>query len=150
MKITKTLNIIAILFLIANVGVAIFIALHNSSIILHWDFLGHVTHHGEQQFILVFPLVSCLVYAILHWYIKDPYKINHVGSILKTERNKQLLRNYLVVASVGITALLLYVTICSGGLLLMSPFVVYTTIGILIVSYTYTRRRLERVWSDST
>lgn len=107
MKITKTLNIIAILFLIANVGVAIFIALHNSSIILHWDFLGHVTHHGEQQFILVFPLVSCLVYAILRWYIKDPYKINHVGSISKTERNKQLLRNYLVVASVGITALLL-------------------------------------------
>ena len=144
MKITKTLNIVAILFLIANVGVAIFIALNNSSIILHWDFLGQVTSHGRQQLIFVLPVVSCLVYAILRRYAKEPYKMNHVGSILKTERNTELLRNYLVAVSVGSAALLLYVTICSGGLLSMSPYVVYTTIGILVISYVYTRRRLER------
>ena len=144
MKTTKILNLIVILFLIANLGVAIFIVLNKSYIILHWDILGHVTNYGAQQFILVLPLVSCLIYAILRRYIKDPYKMNYIGSIVQTEQNATLLRNYLDVASVGVTALLLYVTMCSGGLLSMSPYVVYSIICVVAGLYIYTRHRLER------
>ena len=117
MKTTKILNLIAILFLIANLGVAIF---------------------------LVLPFVSCLIYAILRRYVKDPYKMNYIGSIVQTEQNATLLRNYLDVASVGVTALLLYVTMCSGGLLPMSPYVVYSIICVVAGLYIYTRHRLER------
>ena len=144
MKTAKILNLIAILFLIANLGVAIYIVLNKSSLILHWDFLGHVTNYGAQQFILVLPFVSGLICAILRRYIKDPYKMNRIGSIVQTEQNATLLRNYLDVASVGVTALLLYVTMCSGGLLPMSPYVVYSIICVIAGFYIYTRHRLEQ------
>lgn len=105
-KITSIVIIIAT-FLVALV----IIAGDTEQIILHWDFYGNVTRYGTKYCLIVFPLVSTLLYWLFF----------HVKPAAQPTAPLVLL-------------ILLYVTLCSAQLICLQPLVIVALlIGIVAV-----------------
>ncbi len=144
MRSNKLSNLLSLLFLAVTLGVAVYAAFVNDTIVVHWGPLGGSELQGMSYLILVLPLLSAALYVLLRKGKENPQALDPKRDIPQTEDNTQQLRRYIDVLSPTVTGLLLYITFCAAGFLPMIPLVVMLAVAFLIVYYVRWRRKSRR------
>ena len=144
MRSNKLSNLLSLLFLAVTLGVAVYAACVNDTIVVHWGPLGGSELQGMSYLILFLPLLSAALYLLLRKGKENPFALDPQHDMPQTEGNTQQLRRYVDVLSLGVTGLLLYVTLCAAGFLPMIPLVVMLAVAFLIVYYVRWRRKSRR------
>ena len=144
MRSNKLSNLLSLLFLAATLGVAVYAAFVNDTIVVHWGPLGGSELQGMSYLILVLPLLSAALYVLLRKGKENPQALDPKRDIPQTEDNTQQLRRYIDVLSPTVTGLLLYITFCAAGFLPMIPLVVMLAVAFLIIYYVRWRRKSRR------
>ena len=144
MRSNKLSNLLSLLFLAVTLGVAVYAAFVNDTIVVHWGPLGGSELQGMSYLILVLPLLSAALYVLLRKGKENPQALDPTRDIPQTEDNTQQLRRYVDVLSPTVTGLLLYVTLCAAGFLPMIPLVVMLAVAFLIIYYVRWRRKSRR------
>ena len=134
----------SLLFLAVTLGVAVYAAFVNDTIVVHWGPLGGSELQGMSYLILFLPLLSAALYVLLRKGKENPQALDPKRDIPQTEGNTQQLRRYIDVLSPTVTGLLLYVTLCAAGFLPMIPLVVMLAVAFLIIYYERWRRKSRR------
>lgn len=134
----------SLLFLAVTLGVAVYAAFVNDTIVVHWGPLGGSELQGMSYLILFLPLLSAALYVLLRKGKENPQALDPKRDIPQTEDNTQQLRRYIDVLSTTVTGLLLYVTLCAAGFLPMIPLVVMLAVVFLIIYYVRWRRKSRR------
>jgi len=143
MRSNKLSNLLSLLFLVATLGVAVYAAFVNDTIVVHWGPLGGSELQGMSYLILFLPLLSAALYVLLRKGKENPQALDPKRDIPQTEDNTQQLRRYVDVLSLGVTGLLLYITLCAAGLLPMIPLVLMLVVAFFIIYYARSRRKLR-------
>lgn len=144
MRSNKLSNLLSLLFLAVTLGVAVYAAFVNYTIVVHWGPLGGSELQGMSYLILFLPLLSAALYVLLRKGKENPQALDPTRDIPQTEDNTQQLRRYIDVLSPTVTGLLLYVTLCAAGFLPMIPLVVMLAVVFLIIYYVRWRRKSRR------
>ena len=144
MRSNKLSNLLSLLFLAVTLGVAVYAAFVNDTIVVHWGPLGGSELQGMSYLILFLPLLSAALYVLLRKGKENPQALDPTHDIPQTEDNTQQWRRYIDVLSPTVTGLLLYVTLCAAGFLPMIPLVVMLAVAFLIVYYVRWRRKSRR------
>ena len=144
MRSNKLSNLLSLLFLAITLGVAVYAAFVNDTIVVHWEPLGGSELQGMSYLILFLPLLSAALYVLLRKGKENPQALDPKRDIPQTEDNTQQLRRYIDVLSPTVTGLLLYITLCAAGFLPMIPLVVMLAVAFLIIYYVRWRRKLRR------
>lgn len=144
MRNDKLSNLLSLLFLAVTLGVAVYAAFVNDTIVVHWGPLGGSELQGMSYLILFLPLLSAALYVLLRKGKENPQALDPKRDIPQTEDNTQQLRRYIDVLSPTVTGLLLYVTLCAAGFLPMIPLVVMLVVAFLIIYYVRWRRKSRR------
>ena len=143
MKSNKLSNLLSLLFLAATLGVAVYAAFVKDAIVVHWGPLGGSELQGMSYLILFLPLLSAALYLLLRKGKENPFALDPKHDMPQTEANTQQLRRYVDVLSLGVTGLLLYVTLCAAGFLPMIPLVVMPVLVFFIIYHARLRRKLR-------
>ncbi len=143
MKSNKLSNLLSLLFLAATLGVAVYAAFVKDAIVVHWGPLGGSELQGMSYLILFLPLLSAALYLLLRKGKEKPFALDPKHDMPQTEGNTQQLRRYVDVLSLGVTGLLLYITLCAAGFLPMIPLVVMLVVAFFIIYYARSRRKLR-------
>ena len=141
MRNDKLSNLLSLLFLAVTLGVAVYAAFVNDTIVVHWGPLGGSELQGMSYIILFLPLLSAALYVLLRKGKENPQALDPKREIPQTEDNTQQLRRYINVLSPTVTGLLLYITLCAAGFLPMIPLVVMLAVVFLIIYYVRWRRK---------
>ena len=144
MRNDKLSNLLSLLFLAVTLGVAVYAAFVNDTIVVHWGPLGGSELQGMSYLILFLPLLSAALYVLLRKGKENPQALDPKHDIPQMEDNTQQLRRYIDVLSPTITGLLLYITLCAAGFLPMIPLVVMLAVAFLIIYYVRWRRKSRR------
>ena len=144
MRNDKLSNLLSLLFLAVTLGVAVYAAFVNDTIVVHWGPLGGSELQGMSYLILFLPLLSAALYVLLRKGKENPQALDPTRDIPQTEDNTQQLRRYVDVLSPTVTGLLLYITLCAAGFLPMIPLVVMLAVAFLIIYYVRWRRKSRR------
>jgi len=144
MRSNKLSNLLSLLFLAVTLGVAVYAAFVNDTIVVHWGPLGGSELQGMSYLILFLPLLSAALYVLLRKGKENPQALDPKRDMPQTEGNTQQLRRYIDVLSPTVTGLLLYVTLCAAGFLPMIPLVVMLAVAFLIIYYVRWRRKSRR------
>ena len=144
MRSNKLSNLLSLLFLAVTLGVAVYAAFVNDTIVVHWGPLGGSELQGMSYLILFLPLLSAALYVLLRKGKENPQALDPKRDIPQTEDNTQQLRRYIDVLSPTVTGLLLYITLCVAGFLPMIPLVVMLAVAFLIIYYVRWRRKSRR------
>lgn len=144
MRSNKLSNLLSLLFLAVTLGVAVYAAFVNDTIVVHWGPLGGSELQGMSYLILFLPLLSAALYVLLRKGKENPQALDPTRDIPQTEDNTQQLRRYIDVLSPTVTGLLLYITLCAAGFLPMIPLVVMLVVAFLIIYYVRWRRKSRR------
>ena len=144
MRSNKLSNLLSLLFLAVTLGVAVYAAFVNDTIVVHWGPLGGSELQGMSYLILFLPILSAALYVLLRKGKENPQTLDPKRDIPQTEDNTQQLRRYIDVLSPTVTGLLLYVTLCAAGFLPMIPLVVMLVVAFLIIYYVRWRRKSRR------
>ena len=144
MRSNKLSNLLSLLFLAVTLGVAVYAAFVNDTIVVHWGPLGGSELQGMSYVILFLPLLSAALYVLLRKGKENPQALDPTRDIPQTEDNTQQLRRYVDVLSPTVTGLLLYITLCAAGFLPMIPLVVMLAVAFLIIYYVRWRRKSRR------
>ena len=144
MRSNKLSNLLSLLFLAVTLGVAVYAAFVNDTIVVHWGPLGGSELQGMSYLILFLPLLSAALYLLLRKGKENPQALDPTRDIPQTEDNTQQLRRYVDVLSPTVTGLLLYITLCAAGFLPMIPLVVMLAVAFLIIYYVRWRRKSRR------
>ena len=144
MRSNKLSNLLSLLFLVATLGVAVYAAFVNDTIVVHWGPLGGSELQGMSYLILFLPLLSAALYLLLRKGKENPFALDPKHDMPQTEANTQQLRRYVDVLSLGVTGLLLYVTLCAAGFLPMIPLVVMPVLVFFIIYHARLRRKSRR------
>lgn len=134
----------SLFFLAVTLGVAVYAAFVNDTIVVHWGPLGGSELQGMSYLILFLPLLSAALYVLLRKGKENPQALDPKRDIPQTEDNTQQLRRYVDVLSPTVTGLLLYITLCAAGFLPMIPLVVMLAVAFLIIYYVRWRRKSRR------
>ena len=143
MRNDKLSNLLSLLFLAVTLGVAVYAAFVNDTIVVHWGPLGGSELQGMSYLILFLPLLSAALYVLLRKGKENPQALDPTRDIPQTEDNTQQLRRYVDVLSPTVTGLLLYITLCAAGFLPMIPLVVMLVVAFFIIYYARSRRKLR-------
>jgi hypothetical protein len=144
MRSNKLSNLLSLLFLAATLGVAVYGAFVKGTIVVHWGPLGGRELQGMSYLILFLPLLSAALYLLLRKGKENPFALDPKHDMPQTEANTQQLRRYVDVLSLGVTGLLLYVTLCAAGFLPMIPLVVMPVLVFFIIYHARLRRKSRR------
>ena len=144
MRSNKLSNLLSLLFLAATLGVALYAAFVKDTIVVHWGPLGGSELQGMSYLILFLPLLSAALYLLLRKGKENPFALDPKHDMPQTEANTQQLRRYVDVLSLGVTGLLLYVTLCAAGFLPMIPLVVMPVLVFFIIYHARLRRKSRR------
>ena len=144
MRSNKLSNLLSLLFLAVTLGVAVYAAFVNDTIVVHWGPLGGSELQGMSYLILFLPLLSAALYVLLRKGKENPFALDPKHDMPQTEGNTQQLRRYVDVLSTTVTGLLLYVTLCAAGFLPMIPLVVMPVLVFFIIYHARLRRKSRR------
>ena len=144
MRSNKLSNLLSLLFLAATLGVAVYGAFVKGTIVVHWGPLGGRELQGMSYLILFLPILSAALYLLLRKGKENPFALDPKHDMPQTEANTQQLRRYVDVLSLGVTGLLLYVTLCAAGFLPMIPLVVMPVLVFFIIYHARLRRKSRR------
>ena len=93
--------------------------------------------------ILFLPLLSAALYLLLRKGKENSFALDPQHDMPQTQGNAQQLRRYIDVLSLGVTGLLLYITLCAAGFLPMIPLVVMLVVAFFIIYYARSRCKLR-------
>ena len=144
MRSNKLSNLLSLFFLAVTLGVAVYAAFVNDTIVVHWGPLGGSELQGMSYLILFLPLLSAALYVLLRKGKENPQALDPKRDIPQTEDNTQQLRRYVDVLSPTVTGLLLYITLCAAGFLPMIPLVVMPVLVFFIIYHARLRRKSRR------
>lgn len=116
---------------------------NSGKIILHWDFLGNVTSYGTKYYIIFIPAIATVLYFVLLYYEKNPFKMNRMSRIKETPDNARALTRYLQVTAPLVLAIALYVTLCSAQIITLHPWVILVILLFIVIFYFYTYTRIR-------
>ena len=140
-----SINKVSLIWVVLTIIVAVVrIFVGEDQIILHWNITGQADDYGSKYFILLLPLISLLIFLMLYFYSKNPYKMDTRTRIVQNEHNTDLLCRYYSIIQLLVTTLLLYLTIAIAGYVPMYVFLIcLPIIGVAIYS-VYTKHKLNR------
>lgn len=110
---------------------------NNAEIILHWDFLGRVTDYGNKYLILLFPVISLVLYFVIDYYLKNPKKV-HLKGIAASLKTKFVVR-YFSKVRVVCMLLLLYLQLCASGYIPFYALVAILGLALIFCIYLYVK-----------
>lgn len=134
-------------FSIAIIFASFFLSLYriisdSNEIILHWDFLGNVTKYGDRYAIIFLPIISIVLYVVLNYYKKNPFKMLRIKKIAHCDENFNLLSSYIQVITPIVLLVILYIAACSAQYISLIPWVIYFFIAFIIAYYIYVSNKL--------
>ena len=140
-----SINKVSLVWVVLTIIVAVArLFVGEEQIILHWNITGQADDYGSKYFILLLPLISLLIFLMLYYYSKNPYKMNTRTRIVQDEHNTEFLCRYYSIVQLLVTTLLLYLTIAIAGYVPMYVFLIcLPIIGVAIYS-VYTKHKLNR------
>ena len=140
-----SINKVSLVWVVLTILVAIVrLFVGEEQIILHWNIAGQADDYGSKYFILLLPFISLLIFLMLYFYSRNPYKMNTRTRIEQNEDNTELLYRYYSIVQLLVTTLLLYLTIVLAGYVPMYVFLIcLPIIGVAIYS-VYTKHKLNR------
>lgn len=140
-----SINKVSLVWVVLTILVAIVrLFIGEEQIILHWNIAGQADDYGSKYFILLLPLISLLIFLMLYFYSKNPYKINTRTRIVQNEHNTELLCRYYSIVQLLVTTLLLYLTIAIAGYIPMYVFLICLPIIGVVIYSVYTKHKLSR------
>ena len=140
-----SINKVSLVWVVLTILVAIVrLFIGEEQIILHWNIAGQADDYGSKYFILLLPLISLLIFLMLYFYSKNPYKINTRTRIVQNEHNTELLYRYYSIVQLLVTTLLLYLTIAIAGYIPMYVFLICLPIIGVVIYSVYTKHKLSR------
>ena len=139
-----SINKVSLVWVVLTIIVAVVrLFVGEDQIILHWNITGQADDYGSKYLILLLPLISLLIFLMLYFYSKNPYKMNTRARIVQNERNTELLCRYYSIVQLLVATLLLYLTIAIAGYVPMYVFLIcLPIIGVAIYS-VYTKHKLS-------
>ena len=139
-----SINKVSLVWVVLTILVAIVrLFVGEEQIILHWNIAGQADDYGSKYFILLLPFISLLIFLMLYFYSRNPYKMNTRTRIEQNEDNTELLYRYYSIVQLLVTTLLLYLTIVIAGYVPMYVFLIcLPIIGVAIYS-VYTKHKLS-------
>ena len=139
-----SINKVSLVWLVLTIMVAVArLFVGEEQIILHWNITGQADDYGSKYFILLLPLVSLLIFLMLYYYSKNPYKMNTRTRIVQNKHKRELLCRYYSIVQLMVATLLLYLTIAVAGYVPMNVFLIcLPIIGVAIYS-VYTKYKLS-------
>ena len=139
-----SINKVSLAWVVLTIIVAVVrLFVGEDQIILHWNITGQADDYGPKYLILLLPLISLLIFLMLYFYSKNPYKMNTRARIVQNEHNTELLCRYYSIVQLLVTTLLLYLTIAIAGYVPMYVFLIcLPIIGVAIYS-VYTKHKLS-------
>ena len=139
-----SINKVSLVWVVLTIIVAVArLFVGEDQIILHWNIAGQADDHGSKYLILLLPLISLLIFLMLYYYSKNPYKMNTRTRIVQNEHNTELLCRYYSIVQLMVATLLLYLTIAVAGYVPMNVFLIcLPIIGVAIYS-VYTKHKLS-------
>ena len=140
-----SINKVSLVWVVLTILVAIVrLFVGEEQIILHWNIAGQADDYGSKYFILLLPFISLLIFLMLYFYSRNPYKMNTRTRIEQNEDNTELLYRYYSIVQLLVTTLLLYLTIVIAGYVPMYVFLIcLPIIGVALYS-VYTKHKLNR------
>lgn len=138
----KALDILAFLFLLANVVVScvFYFTTDEIAVPAHWTTFGEMNAYGQTWMILLLAGISVVVYALMfvsekHHVINLPFKVKHEPEALPYVDKMLAWTNMLVML------ILLYVDIAVAQYIPLSMAIVFALIlVVVIVGFYYTRK----------
>lgn len=139
-----SINKVSLVWLVLTIMVAVArLFVGEEQIILHWNITGQADDYGSKYFVLLLPLVSLLIFLMLYYYSKNPYKMNTRTRIVQNKHKTELLCRYYSIVQLMVATLLLYLTIAVAGYVPMNVFLIcLPIIGVAIYS-VYTKYKLS-------
>ncbi|MCR5077962.1 MAG: hypothetical protein K6A82_08000 [Prevotella sp.] len=142
MMTSRTIQV-AIIIATGILAVARIIYSH-SDIILHWDLAGNITDYGPRYIILLLPIISILLFLLLKSQEKNPYGINKIKRIRRSEKNQEILVHYRRRTSIVVLLLILYITACAAQFIALHNIFTFGFIAIILLLYIQMYRTIER------
>ena len=145
----KTDKIISLCLVLLSFLIAIWrIVTDTSDVILHWNYLGHVTDYGSRYLVLGIPCLSIGLHCVIAYFQKNPGKVNMSG-VPVTESNVNFVVSYLSRLRLLCLLLLVYLTLCSCGYLPFHALVVIIAIGVIVLLFLSTKKKCIKSNNDS-
>lgn len=124
MKLFKRLNmVLLILILMATV---IYLPISPDLVPIHYDAEGNVDRMGSKYEMLIFTVISVLLYFSFNWLIKRPWIFNYIQELTKDNVRQQY----------QIGRMILLVTLF-GSLLLMLMILTHIILGITTLGWMF-------------
>ena len=140
-----SVNKISLVWVVLTIIVAVArLFVGEEQIILHWNITGQADDYGSKYFILLLPLISLLIFLMLYFYSKNPYKMNTRTRIVQNEHNTELLCRYYSMVQLLVTTLVLYLTIAIAGYVPVYVFFICLPLLGLAIYSVYTKHKLSR------
>ena len=140
-----SINKVSLVWVVLTILVAIVrLFVGEEQIILHWNIAGQADDYGSKYFILLLPFISLLIFLMLYFYSRNPYKMNTRTRIEQNEDNTELLYRYYSIVQLLVTTLLLYLTIAVAGYIPMYVFLICLPIIGVAIYTVYTNHKLSR------
>lgn len=124
---------LSLALILATFIVAVVRMFDAGDIVLHYNFAGEADWHGSRWAVIALPLVSLGLYALLRYYERHPEKYNFPFSLRNREKVYSVLNAYNRWLGLLLSALLLYITLCASGYLLLNLLVVYAVLIVIVV-----------------
>ena len=139
-----SINKVSLVWVVLTIIVAVArLFVGEEQIILHWNITGQADD-GSKYFILLLPLISLLIFLMLYFYSKNPYKMDTRTRIVQNEHNTELLCRYYSIVQLLVTTLLLYLAIAVAGYIPMYVFLICLPIIGVAIYTVYTNHKLSR------
>lgn len=131
-------KILSLAIIIAITIIALYCVLSGpESIILHWNIGGEAESYGSKYLILTLPVISLIIFLLIVNQEKHPYDTSLMSEKSRKNRNPKALRDIMPILLLAI----LYITVCSVKLIIMSSIVPFSLIIIAIILFIYKSRK---------
>ena len=131
-------KILSLAIIIAITIIALYCVLSGpDTIILHWNIGGEAESYGSKYLILTLPVISLIIFLLIVNQEKHPYDTSLMNEKSRKNRNPKALRDIMPILLLAI----LYITVCSVKLIIMSSIVPFSLIIIAIILFIYKSRK---------
>ena len=142
---TKILNILSALMMIANVGVAVWFYFTTDQIAvpLHWNTVGELDAYGKTWTILALSAVAVLVYLVC-LYAQRTAHANLPFKVADTAKVMPCIKALYTKITFFVALLMLYVVMAVAQLYSFHVLVVYALIALMLVMYAVDLRAIYK------
>lgn len=113
-----------------------------ADVILHWNYVGHVTDYGSRYLLLLLPVVSLGLYYLMEYYLEHPTKVNMSGVVI-SEKNAVNVVAYLLLLRLIVLVMMGYLAFCACGYLPFYALIVLLGIVAILFLFLKTKKQCK-------